>query len=97
MTLLLRTTADQRRARLVHRQPLAPAERVDTAHEVARALIGLHATDPATVFLSAAARMHAPTADAIDRTPYGTTSGTGTPLLERIRCMRRTMLSSRPT
>ncbi|GAA2694540.1 winged helix DNA-binding domain-containing protein [Streptomyces lunalinharesii] len=56
---------------------------------MAEALIGLHATDPATVFLSAAARMHTPSAPAIERSLYD--SPAGTPVLERIRCMRRTM------
>ncbi|KJK53589.1 winged helix DNA-binding domain-containing protein [Streptomyces sp. NRRL F-4428] len=89
MTALARITAEQRRSRLVRRHLHAPTTQVDTAHEVAEALIGLHATDPATVFLAAAARMQTPTVEAIDRTLYDTPSGT--PVLERIRCMRRTM------
>ncbi|GGU90080.1 hypothetical protein GCM10010211_65820 [Streptomyces albospinus] len=56
---------------------------------MAQALIGLHATDPATVFLAAAARMHAPTAAGIDHSLYHAPAGA--PALERIRCMRRTM------
>ncbi|RDI49747.1 winged helix DNA-binding domain-containing protein [Nocardia mexicana] len=46
----------QRRARLGERQLLAPAVRVDDAAAVAEAMVALHATDPATVFLSVAAR-----------------------------------------
>lgn len=88
-TALPRITAEQRRARLVRRQLLAPSARVNTAYEVAQALIGLHATDPATVFLAAAARMSAPTADAIDQALYEPAADG--PVLERIRCMRRTM------
>lgn len=101
MTFLPRITASQRRARLVHRHLLAPSVRQKTAEAVVEALTGLHATDPATVFLAAAARMHRPTAAAIDRALYSTpadpTSGTpsdptsGSPALGRIRCMRRTM------
>ncbi len=91
---LPRITADQRRARLVQRHRLAPSLREESAEAVAEALIGLHATDPATVFLAAAARMRTPTAAAIDRSLYDTPSGdtaSGRPALERIRCMRRTM------
>ncbi|MCX4671408.1 winged helix DNA-binding domain-containing protein [Streptomyces sp. NBC_01381] len=89
MTHLPRITAGRRRARLVRRHLLTPAVRVDGAHEVADALIGLHATDPATVFLAAAARMRAPTPDVIDQALYARQSDV--PTLERIRCMRRTM------
>ncbi|KUL38899.1 hypothetical protein ADL22_16755 [Streptomyces sp. NRRL F-4489] len=86
---LPRITAAQRRARLVRNHLLAPSLRKAGAEEVAHALVGLHATDPATVFLAAAARMRAPTPAAIDRSLYDTADGT--PGLERIRCMRRTM------
>ncbi|GHE04945.1 winged helix DNA-binding domain-containing protein [Streptomyces alanosinicus] len=88
-TVLPRVTAAQRRARLVLRHLLAPRARKDTAGAVVDALVGLHATDPATVYLSAAARMHAPTAAAIDHSLYHAPDGV--PGLERIRCMRRTM------
>ncbi|MEU2714260.1 winged helix DNA-binding domain-containing protein [Streptomyces sp. NPDC007205] len=89
MTVLPRITAAQRRARLVLRHLLAPCARKDTAEGVAESLVGLHATDPATVYLAAAARMHAPTAAAIDHSLYHAPDGV--PGLERIRCMRRTM------
>ncbi|QHC23643.1 winged helix DNA-binding domain-containing protein [Streptomyces sp. GS7] len=89
MTVLPRVTAAQRRARLVRRHLLAPSVRERSAEAVALALVGLHATDPATVFLAAAARMHAPTAAAIDHSLYDVPNGA--PALERIRCMRRTM------
>ncbi|MFI6689530.1 winged helix DNA-binding domain-containing protein [Streptomyces sp. NPDC050485] len=89
MTILPRITADQRRARLIRRHLLAPAAREKTAEAVAEALVGLHATDPATVFLAAAARMHRPTVAAIERSLYDTPADS--PVLERIRCMRRTM------
>jgi len=46
----------QRRARLAVRHRIAPATRVDDAAEIARSLVVLHATDPATVFLAVAAR-----------------------------------------
>ncbi|MEV5878303.1 winged helix DNA-binding domain-containing protein [Streptomyces sp. NPDC052101] len=89
MTALPRITAAQRRARLVVRHLLAPGVRKDTAGGVAEALVGLHATDPATVYLAVAARMRAPTAAAIDHSLYHAPDGL--PGLERIRCMRRTM------
>ncbi|MCX5381468.1 winged helix DNA-binding domain-containing protein [Streptomyces sp. NBC_00091] len=88
-TALPRITAAQRRARLARLQLLAPSARVHTAHEVAGALIGLHATDPATVFLAAAARMSGPTVDAIDQALYQRAADG--PAMERVRCMRRTM------
>ncbi|MFJ9619769.1 winged helix DNA-binding domain-containing protein [Streptomyces noursei] len=89
MTALPRISAAQRRARLIRSHLLAPALRKKTAEEVAEALIGLHATDPATVFLAAAARMHTPTAAAISHSLYDAPASR--PVLERIRCMRRTM------
>ncbi|MCK7626554.1 winged helix DNA-binding domain-containing protein [Streptomyces sp. RS10V-4] len=89
MSVLPRLTAAQRRARLVRRHLLAPSLRKTRVEEVAHALVGLHATDPATVFLAAAARMRTATRDAIDRALYDTAGGA--PGLERIRCMRRTM------
>lgn len=86
MTVLRRITPAERRARLATRHLLTPARRAGTPQEVADALIGLHATDPATVFLSAAARMTSPTAAAIDHALYD-----AAPPLARLRCMRRTM------
>ncbi|MFJ9413820.1 winged helix DNA-binding domain-containing protein [Streptomyces sp. NPDC101227] len=93
MTALPRITAAQRRTRLVRRHLLAPSVRAKAPEAVADALVGLHATDPATVFLTAAARMHAPTFNAIDAALYDTPAGTPSdvPVLARIRCMRRTM------
>ncbi|MBW5423750.1 winged helix DNA-binding domain-containing protein [Streptomyces sp. BG9H] len=82
---LRRVTPAERRARLAERHLLTPTGRAATAEGVVRALVGLHATDPATVFLSAAARMDAPTPGLIDRALYDTGD------LIRVRCMRRTM------
>ncbi|MBW1603903.1 AlkZ family DNA glycosylase [Streptomyces sp. JJ66] len=53
--------------------------------DVARALVGLHATDPSTVFLAAAARTSAPEITAMEHALYEERS------LERMLCMRRTM------
>lgn len=75
----------ERRARLGVRHLLAaPAE---TPAEVARALVGLHGTDPASVYLSAAARMAVPDRAAIDRALYDDR------LLIRMLCMRRTVFT----
>ncbi|MFI9046929.1 winged helix DNA-binding domain-containing protein [Streptomyces sp. NPDC053427] len=84
-TPLRRITPAERRARLGRRHLLGGFARVGTSGEVVEALIGLHATDPATVFLSAAARMAAPDAAAVEHALYEERT------LARIRCMRRTM------
>jgi hypothetical protein len=55
-----RISDDERRARLVRRHHLAPAHRAADPVEVARGLVALHATDPASVYLSTAARLAEP-------------------------------------
>ncbi len=60
MTVLRRVPERERRARLVRRHLLAPSARTDDVAGIADALVALHATDPATVYLSAAARMVSP-------------------------------------
>src|SRR5260370_5145534 len=50
-------TVEERRARLSRRHHLAPANRAASATEVARDIVGLHSTDPATVFVASWARM----------------------------------------
>ena len=52
-----RIDVSERRARLVRRHRLSPEHRADDVVEAARSLICLHATDPASVFLSAWARV----------------------------------------
>lgn len=80
-----RITPAQRRARLARRHLLTSSGRVKAPEEVADALVALHATDPATVYLSYAARAAAPDIAALERTLYEELT------LERIRCMRRTV------
>lgn len=80
-----RVTAAERRARLGHRHLLAASARAKTPEEVTDALIGLHGTDPATVFLTAAARMAEPNAATVECALYEERT------LARIRCMRGTM------
>lgn len=83
MTSLIDTA--QRRARLVHRHLLAPATRVGDAVSVADAVVALHATDPATVFLSIAARMNGFRVESVEDALYQQRS------LVRLLAMRRTM------
>ncbi|MFF9026555.1 winged helix DNA-binding domain-containing protein [Streptomyces iakyrus] len=52
--------ADERRARLALRQRLAGPARAGTPEEVAGALVALHGTDPATVYLAVGARLADP-------------------------------------
>jgi hypothetical protein len=79
-----RFTTEERRARIGVRHHLATAARVG-AVEVARDLVGLHGTDPASVFLAARARMADPRAEALERALYEDRA------LVRILGMRRTM------
>ena len=56
-------SAAERRARLAVRHHLAPAARAGTAAAAAAGIIGLHGTDPASVYLAAWARSGAARAD----------------------------------
>ncbi|WP_405742793.1 winged helix DNA-binding domain-containing protein [Streptomyces sp. NBC_00028] len=80
-----RITDDHRRALLATRHLLTPATRATTSEQVADAVLGLHATDPASVYLTVAARMAAPSTADLERALY--TDHT----LIRMLCMRRTM------
>ncbi|MEA2669874.1 MAG: hypothetical protein QOG45_94, partial [Chloroflexota bacterium] len=75
----------ERRARLARRHHLAPTARASGPVEVANGLVALHATDPATVFLAAAARMRIPDTGAVERALYEDRA------LVRMLGMRRTM------
>jgi hypothetical protein len=82
-------SAAERRARLARRHLLAAPARAETAGEVAEALIALHGTDPASVYLAAWARSadshRAIGHDAVGRALYETGE------LVRMLGMRRTM------
>jgi hypothetical protein len=80
-----RIGAEERRGRLAVRHHLAPSSRAENVVDVATDLVGLHATDPATVYLAAAARMRAGAVDAIERALYEDRT------LVRMLGMRRTM------
>ncbi|GAA5075340.1 winged helix DNA-binding domain-containing protein [Nocardia iowensis] len=75
----------ERRARLAIRHRLAAATRSDDVAEIARSLVALHATDPATVFLSVGARSNTATPADVELALY-----TDRTLL-RMLAMRRTM------
>ncbi|MBB5917874.1 hypothetical protein BJY24_006786 [Nocardia transvalensis] len=77
--------AAQRRARLAVRHLLAPAHRADDAAAVAEAMVALHATDPATVFLSVAARTSGLEPAHVEKALYEDRT------LLRMLAMRRTM------
>ena len=76
---------EERRARLAVRHHVAPRERVSTVLQTARDLVCLHASDPATVYVSARARMQSGTLEAVDRALYEDRT------LVRMLAMRRTM------
>jgi hypothetical protein len=78
-------TVDERRARLGQRHCLAPKARTDDVVAMVDSLVALHSTDPATVFLSAAARMRNPSVTPLEQALYDDR------LLVRTLCMRRTM------
>ncbi|MFH9980340.1 winged helix DNA-binding domain-containing protein [Streptomyces sp. NPDC017179] len=59
----------ERRARLALRHRLAAGTRAGTPEEVARALVALHGTDPATVYLGVDARLADP-AETVARTEH---------------------------
>jgi hypothetical protein len=78
---------EERRARLARRHHLAPSARTDDVSVVARDLVGLHGTDPASVYLAAMTRMkrRSNTVESVERALYDERT------LVRTLCMRRTM------
>jgi len=80
-----RISVDERRARLGRRHHLASEARTDDMVTVSGDLVGLHGTDPASVFLSAAARMRDPSVVTLERILYVDRA------LVRTLGMRRTM------
>jgi Winged helix DNA-binding domain len=80
-----RVSDAERRARLVVRHHLAPSAKATDVVALAERLVGLHATDPATVFLAAAARLRKLTTEQVERALYDDRS------LVRTLCMRRTL------
>jgi len=58
-------TDEQRRARLAHRHLLAAEARTDDLPAIADGVVALHSSDPASVYLSATARMDHPSIAAV--------------------------------
>jgi hypothetical protein len=83
--MVYRITKAERRARLAVRHHVAPPARVRSVVEAARDVVCLHATDPATVYLSVWTRTRRPTIEALDHALYRDR------LLVRMLAMRRTM------
>ncbi|QIS02900.1 winged helix DNA-binding domain-containing protein [Nocardia brasiliensis] len=75
----------ERRARLAVRHRLATASRSNQVAEIARSVVALHATDPATVFLSVGARSNTLTPAHVEQALYDDRT------LLRLLAMRRTM------
>jgi Winged helix DNA-binding domain len=65
-----RIDAEERRARLARRHRLAPGDRADDVVDATRSIVCLHATDPATVYLSAWARVDGMTVADLDEALY---------------------------
>ena len=76
---------DERRARLGLRHLLANGTQVASYAEAAAAMVVLHATDPATVFLEGWARMAEPSPESIEHELYEE------PTVLRMIAMRRTL------
>ena len=70
MTARRKFTDAQRRARLATRHRLLPATRTDDVATIANSVVALHSTDPATVYLSAMARMKHPSIEAVSKALY---------------------------
>src|SRR4051812_21793803 len=80
-----RFTVDERRARIGARHALAPSTKRSDVAQVARSLIGLHGTDPVSIFLAARARLHDATVPAIEHALYEDR------VVVRVLAMRRTL------
>ena len=82
-----RISREERRRRLVRRHHLHPDHPAASATEAARRLVGLHSSDPTTVFLSARARVPGITVSDLERELYDR------PSLFRVLGMRRTLFA----
>ena len=80
-----RISAAERHARIAVRHHLALAQRGAHPVDAARGVVCLHATDPATVYMSAWARMREPSLEAVERALYEDRG------LVRMLAMRRTL------
>lgn len=85
--MLQHVTDEQRRIRLGRRHRLAPSARADSVVAVADAVVALHATDAATVFLSACARLSKAGVEPVEQALYEDVS------LVRLLSMRNTLFT----
>lgn len=85
MTLNPTIGIDERRARIAVRHRVAPAARAGSVVDAARDIVCMHATDPATVYMSAWSRVTDFAIADVDRALYDERS------LVRMLAMRRTM------
>jgi hypothetical protein len=67
---LRRITVEERRARLARRHFLVPGSEAGDPAELAGGLVGLHSSDPATVFLAARPRLRVPALPALETALY---------------------------
>lgn len=81
----VRIDLDQRRALVAQRHRLTPDTRCDDPVAVTESVVALHATDPATVFLSLAARSHGLAVEDMEHALYEDR------VLDRVLGMRRTL------
>jgi Winged helix DNA-binding domain len=65
-----RVSSEERRTRLARRHFLAPESGAGDPVQLAGGIVGMHATDPATVYLAARARLRGPAGPALDRALY---------------------------
>ena len=70
MAVTRRFTVAERRSRIARRHGLARAHRAADVVEAARRMVCLHGTDPATIFLSAQARVAGMTVADLERALY---------------------------
>src|SRR3954470_453261 len=70
MAATRRFTLAERRSRIGRRHALARTDRAASVVEAARRVVCLHATDPATIFLSAQARVHGMSVADLERALY---------------------------
>ena len=84
----IRIDAEERRRRIGVRHHLHPDHKAVSAPEAARRQVGLHSSDPATVFLSAWARVADSTVTGIENSLYS-----ARPSLHRVLGMRRTLFA----
>lgn len=82
-----RITVEERRARLGVRHALADGHGAKTVVNSARAVVGLHSTDPASTFLAALARTPGASIDDVEHALYDDRS------LVRVLAMRRTLFA----